>query len=48
VKLHEAVLFTESFAVHVTVVVPRANEEPDAGTQTSDATVPQLSDADGA
>ncbi|MEK6322237.1 MAG: hypothetical protein AABN33_11190 [Acidobacteriota bacterium] len=35
VKLHCAVLFDVSVAVHVTVVVPKAKIEPEAGLQTT-------------
>lgn len=46
VKLQVALLFDASVAVQVTVVVPRWNVEPDAGTQLTEAPE-QLSEAVG-
>lgn len=46
VNVQLSVLFEVSVAVHVTVVVPFANVEPDAGLQLTDAPA-QLSVADG-
>lgn len=46
VKLHEAVAPPESVAVHVTVVAPRGNADPEAGTQTT-VTPGQLSTTTG-
>ena len=46
VNVHVPVFADASVAVHVTVVVPIGNEEPDAGTQTTVAPG-QLSDAVG-
>jgi hypothetical protein len=45
-KEQEAELSAVSVAVQVTVVVPSAKVDPDAGTQTTEA-VPQLSAAEG-
>src|SRR5690349_24065863 len=45
-KLAVAVLPDGSVAVHVTVVLPDANVEPDGGAQVT-VTVPLLSDAEG-
>ena len=47
VNVHEPVLAAASVAVHVTVVVPSWNVEPDGGTHTTDP-IPQLSVAVGA
>ena len=46
VNVHEPVFAEASVAVHVTVVVPTGNDEPDAGTQFTVAPG-QLSDAVG-
>ncbi len=46
VNVHDALLVQASVAVHVTVVVPAAKVEPDAGEQTT-VGVPQLSVAVG-
>jgi hypothetical protein len=47
VKVQVVVLSSESLAVHVTVVVPTAKVEPDAGEQTTVVSPPQLSVAVG-
>ena len=46
VKVHAPVFDAASVAVHVTVVVPTGNDDPDAGTQLTVAPG-QLSDAVG-
>jgi hypothetical protein len=43
VKLHEPVLFEESVAVQLTVVVPFCKAEPDAGVQVGVSDSSQLS-----
>jgi hypothetical protein len=44
VKVHVVAMFAASVAEQVTVVVPRGNDDPVGGEQTT-ATFPQLSEA---